>query len=217
MKYISGGPFLEISFSIECEKKIKESVENIFNRIEKSIKNFKYNENDYFLAFENFITGTVYDDELTYNSFELGFIASVGRERYGILFINKVEDATFVVNLTFFGSEMDAPEWNQIGIMSSERKEFIELFKNMYERFQFSIGCIAFEEDILGFWNCDEMWPNSKYKYQYLESSGINKIPNGVISFICSQHFYEGLTLFNKSTLTERIGKNGVIVEIQKW
>lgn len=217
MERIKGGPFIEISFSISDNKEIKFIVEYIFKNIEKCMTNFKFEENDYSISYESFISGTEYDDELTYHAFEMVFTAEIGRERKGILFINKVEDSTYVVNLAFYGSEWDAPEWNQIGIMICERNYFDNLFRKLYDCFRFSIGCIAYEEDVLSLWNCDEIWPNSKFSFQYLEAKEFIEIPYGIISIICNQEYLIKLSLSKKNIATERIGVNSVIVKVGKW
>ena len=54
-----------------------------------------------------------------------------------------------MVNFWFYGDENDEPECDQVGIMKEEFTGFTSFLKELYSVYEFKIGGIAIEEDVL--------------------------------------------------------------------
>jgi len=66
----------------------------------------------------------------------------------------------------FFGSEFDAPEWEQIGIKEDEYHIFNKYLSESLEYFQGYVGAVAIENDALGLISEIHCWPDNVFSYK---------------------------------------------------
>lgn len=163
MTWLQGGPFLEISFLIEIKK-----MQEIIGSLSKlNIEIADEDINELITAFDR---GYLFDEEdpdsIRMHSLPLRLYVCFSRKRKANLNINKVSSNALMMNFTFYGSEFDALEWGQIGIAEDELEEFTEFLLELFAAYQFKVGGIAFEQDILSLFNCNEIYPNECYRME---------------------------------------------------
>ena len=91
-----------------------------------------------------------------------------------MLFVERINTNLLCFSLCFYGSEIDASEWQQPGIRQSEHNEFYSLLREFYNEFHFIIGGSAIEEDAKAFFDTNECWPDSSYSIENITAESVN-------------------------------------------
>ncbi|NHN34875.1 hypothetical protein [Paenibacillus agricola] len=100
------------------------------------------------------------------HSLKLRLLVAFPRQRKAYLHIEQISSNSIIVDFCFFGSEFDAPEWNQVGVRKDEYVDFKQFLIDMFEVYDFIIGGISWEEDVKFLFGCNEVYPNECYQYQ---------------------------------------------------
>ncbi|OAS21566.1 hypothetical protein [Paenibacillus oryzisoli] len=166
MRWLQGGPFLELSFIFNEPTKIEKVITNLNNT---NIKIEVHNSPEYI---QQFYEGYLFDENdpqsVMIHRVEINLTVKTTRQRRALLFVEKISSGLLSFSMCFFGSEYNAPEWNQTGIRDDELDEFIRLLISLYKELKFSVGGLAFEEDMKGLFDVNEAWPNEKYNFANL-------------------------------------------------
>ncbi|GIN88889.1 hypothetical protein J6TS2_52750 [Heyndrickxia sporothermodurans] len=102
------------------------------------------------------------------------------------------------------------PEWDQIGIKKEEFAEFTSFFKELYSIYEFKIGGIAIEEDILELFRFCESYPNECYRYENLFPEYFLKEPSHFINIIWREKYKK---LSHIPYNHKRFDKEGILIE----
>lgn len=187
-QWLQGGPFLEVSFLLEIKKEKKQTIQDIINELSKlSVKVDIVDQNidEIINAFESGYAFNEEDPQLVkLHSLRLNLYVYLSRKRKSTLQIDQVSSNALLVNFWFYGAEYDAPEWNQIGIKKEECPCFTEFLQSLYLQYDFKMGGIAFEQDVLELFRIDEAYPNECYRYENLSPYNFLKEPSGFIKII---------------------------------
>ncbi len=164
MLLLQGGPFLEVSLIIK-EDNINQIISKLSN-----LNSVFIIENDLKVLIDRFKTGYIFDEQdmnsQKIHSLSLNTIVNIKGKRKSILYINLVAEQTILMDFCFFGSEFDAPEWQQIGIKKDEYNIFNYYLYELLEYFQGIVGTVAIENDALGLISEDHCWPDNVFSYK---------------------------------------------------
>ncbi|XRG80770.1 hypothetical protein V5E38_10900 [Rossellomorea sp. GAMAL-10_SWC] len=122
-----------------------------------------------------------------------------------------VSSNTAMVNFWFYGSPIDAIEWDQIGIQNEEITDFTNFLKDLYSIFEFKIGGMAIEKDVISLFGLDEVYPNECYCLVNVKADCILQESNGFIDIIWNEK-YKKLCQIPYNHL--RLDKDGILINI---
>jgi hypothetical protein len=173
MTWLQGGPFLEISLITEevdiNDLITKISHHNCVNIIDENIEE-KMNQ---------FKAGYLFDEEDSnsrrIHTIRLNIFVELLGKRKSLLFIERVAEKTFLLNFCFFGSEFDAPEWEQKGIQEDEYHHFVSFLSELLKYLQGFAGAVAIENDILGLISENHTRPNNAFSYKKINPTELMK------------------------------------------
>lgn len=158
MNWLQGGPFFELSFIIEDAEPLYQTIIRLVNS---STIQIELNNPPEFI--EEFYDGYPFDEdepeERIVNQICLNLTVHFNRTRQSLLFVERINVNLLCFTLCFYGSEFDAPKWQQPGIRRAEHYEFYNLLRDFYNEFHFIIGGSAMEEDAKAFFDTNECWP----------------------------------------------------------
>ncbi|GKV57999.1 hypothetical protein NCCP2222_39460 [Sporosarcina sp. NCCP-2222] len=185
-EWLKGGPFLEISFLVELGEEKKETVQDIImnlSKVRSKIEIYDKNVGEMLDLFDRGYPCDEKDPQSSYmHSLQLRVYVSLSRKRRATLQIERVSSNAVLVNFWFFGSIFDASEWAQIGIKKEEMPDFTNFLKQLYSVYEFKIGGMAIEQDVLELLGLDETYPNECYRFE-------NMVPERLL--LDSSHFIE--------------------------
>lgn len=213
-QWLQGGPFLEVSFILELKENKSKAIREIINGISKVTNKIEIADKNVDDIIEFFESGYALDegDSLSHqlHSLRLRLYVYISRKRKATLQIEKVSSDALMINFWFFGEQFDESEWDQVGIKKEEYPEFTRFFEELYEIFEFKIGAIGMEEDVLGLFECGEPYPNECYRYENVSSDFLLKKPARFINIIWNEKFNE-LRYIPYSH--KRLNKEGILIE----
>jgi len=169
IKLASGGPFLEVSFLYFLHTDYNSAIENILSELKSlNVKvDFAISDNELDQKIKEFVIG--YPDEHSdpntffYHATEIPIFIETDGHRKASLHIRQVSQTLLAVDLLFFGSTHDAPEWNQRGITDDQLPIFKTLLDNLYDKFHFPLGSVGYESFVTDLFDVSEGWPSEKY------------------------------------------------------
>ncbi|MGY5343151.1 hypothetical protein ACXFAU_11955 [Paenibacillus glucanolyticus] len=182
MAWLQGGPLLEVSFIIE-EIDIKSIISNL-----KTLPDVSLIEEDISDKENLFEVGYKYDEDdpssYRIHSINLNLFVEINGKRKSVLLISKVATETILIDFCFYGSEIDAHEWNQKGIQEGEYKYFVNFLSSLLDHFQGIIGTVAIEKDVLELISLEHTYPNEIYRYDKIDQIDLLKKNEQNNSFI---------------------------------
>lgn len=213
-QWLQGGPFLEVSFLLELKEKKKEIIQDILfnltrvrNRIEIQDKNV-----DEIIDF--FDRGYPFDEDDPHashmHSLQLRLYVDLSIKRKATLQIVMVSSNAILVNFWFYGSIVGTLESDQIGIKKEEYTDFTNFLKELYSIYDFKIGGIAIEEDILELFGGDVPFPNECYCYENVSPDHFLQESSHFIDIIWSEKYKK---LNNIPYNHEKLDKEGVLIK----
>ena len=210
--WLEGGPFLEVSFLLNEVRNDKRTILQIVNKI-LELNTIQAAEENIEERAGFFEVGYDYDDEsnVKMHSFELPLYIFSPIKRKSLLKIDRISSNALMVNFLFFGSVYDAPEWGQIGIRKKDVHWFILFLKNLYSIFDFKVGGIAIERDIIDLFKCHEGYPSECYLFEKLNPPDFLKEDIG-FGVILWNNKYQMLD--NIPFPVEGVGNDGVLINI---
>lgn len=169
MTWLQGGPFLEISFLLTLELDRQSFVDSILTKL-KSVKptvEFAITVAELKEKVSEFEIGYAYDEKDPNSKFihqaQIPVYVDTDGKRKLILSLRQLSDELVAVDFWFFGSECDAPEWNQVGITKRQLPIFKDFVNNLFDTFEFIVGTMAYENSVTDLFATDDTWPNKKY------------------------------------------------------
>ncbi|MBT2644789.1 hypothetical protein J7I80_21465 [Bacillus sp. ISL-41] len=215
-QWLQGGPFLEVSFLLEhkeIEKKSK-AIQDIINKLPKLTTKVEIIDENVDEIIDFFDRGYPYDEEDPETNFihslRLRVFVHLPRKRKANLQIEMVSSNSIMVNFWFYGSIFDAFEWDQIGIKKEEIKDFTIFLIELYSLYEFRIGAIAIEEDVLELFGCGETYPNECYCYENVNPDCFLQEASWFINIIWNEKC-EGLSRIPYNH--KRLHKEGILIE----
>jgi len=134
----------------------------------------------------------------------------LSRKRKATLQIEMVSSNAIMVDFWFYGDEFDAPEWDQIGIKKEEFTDFTNFLKELYSVYEFKVGGIAIEEDVLELFGFSETSPNECYRYENLSPDRFLQELSRFIDIIWSEK-YKKLSYVPYNH--KRLDKKGIFIK----
>jgi hypothetical protein len=169
MTWLQGGPFLEISFLLTLELDRQSFVDSILTKL-KSVNptvELATTVNDLKEKISEFDIGYAYDDKDPNSKFihqaQIPVYVDTDGKRKSILSLRQISDKLVAVDFWFFGSEWDAPEWNQVGITERHLPIFKDFLNSLFDTFDFIVGTMAYENSVTDLFATGDTWPNDKY------------------------------------------------------
>lgn len=180
MTWLQGGPFFEISFLLTLDTDRQTFVETILTKLKsfsptvqiaatgKEIKE-KVKE------FHNGYRDNEQDpSSMVYHSTQIPIYMKIYGKRKSILAFEQVSSRLIEVNFWFFGSELDAPEWNQKGITETQIPDFKNVLHNLFDTFDFILGTIGYEVSTTDLFDTEDGWPSEKYNLNNIKRPALN-------------------------------------------
>ena len=217
-QWLQGGPFLEVSFLLELKEEKTKTVQDIINNLSKVTNEIEIvDENvDEIIGFFN--RGYSYDEEdphtITLHSLRIRLYVYLVRKRKATLQLEVVSSNALMVNFWFYGDENDAPEYDQVGIMNEEFIGFTNFLEELYSVYDFKIGGIAFEENVLKLFGFEKTFPNECFRYENVSPTHFLKEPSSFVNIIWNEK-YEILSHIPYNF--KKLDKKGVLLETSKF
>lgn len=212
--WLQGGPFLEVSFLLELKEEKVKAVQEIINNLSRVTNKIEIVDKNVKEIIDFFDRGYPYDEEdprsPKLHSLRLRLYVYLPRKRKTTLQIEMISSNVLMVNFWFYGDEFDEPEWDQIGIKKEEFVEFISFLKELYFVYEFKIGGIAIDEDILELFRFGELYPNECYRFEKLSPDNFLKEPSHFINIIWREKYQ---SLCHIPYNHKRIEKEGILIE----
>ncbi|WP_293300248.1 hypothetical protein [Pedobacter sp. UBA4863] len=209
MTWLQGGPFLEISFLLTLELDRHSLADNILTTLQsfKPAVDFATTETELKEKVSEFEIGYLDNDKdptsKVYHQTQIPIYVDIDGKRKSILSLRQVSNKFIAVDFWFFGSELDAPEWNQQGITIDQLPFFQDFLNILFDRFDFVIGTVGYEVSVTDLFVTNETWPNEKYNLDNINKQSL-QVDN-----------YFSLIIANKKYV-DLHGTNGVFTTGQK-
>ncbi|WP_059174005.1 hypothetical protein [Bacillus sp. FJAT-27445] len=214
--WLQGGPFLEVSFLMELNKEDKLVVQDIVSKLSELKIKVEIADQDIREIIDSFVTGYPWDENdpnsVYLHTLTLRTIVYLQRQRKSLLEIEKISSNAIMVNFYFYGCNNDLPEWGQIGIRKEEMPDFTNFLVDLYSAYEFKVGGIAVEENVIGLFKCHEVYPNECYRFE-------NLIPD---SFLLGRTYFLELIwnekykkISSKLLHYRRLAKDGILVKLE--
>ncbi|MCG3086331.1 hypothetical protein [Sporosarcina cyprini] len=214
-EWLQGGPFLEVSFLLELKEENKETIQEIIMKLSKVRSKIEIYDKNVGDMMDLFDRGYPYDEEdpqTTYmHSLQLRVYVCLSRERRATLQIERVSSNAVMVNFWFYGSIFDTSEWGQIGIKKEEMQDFSNFLKELYAEYEFKVGCMAIEQDVLELFGLDETYPNECYRYENMVPERFLPESSHFINIIWNEKYEKLSDVPYKHT---RLEKGGILIRI---
>ena len=202
MTWLQGGPFLEISFLLTLESDRQSFIDNILTKL-KSFNptvEFATSEPELKEKITEFKIGYPDDDKdpntKVYHQTQISLYVETDVKRKSVLSLRQISDKLVAVDFWFFGSELNAPEWNQVGITNEQLPIFKDFLNKLFDTFDFVIGTLGYDVSVTELFNSTETWPNEKYNLDSLRKQSLQV--DNYFSFIVVNKKYIELHDTNK-------------------
>ncbi|PEC48163.1 hypothetical protein [Bacillus sp. AFS096315] len=217
-QWLQGGPFLEVSFLLELKKKKKETIQEIIFNLSKVRNRIEIYDKNVEEIIDFFDRGYPFDEKdpqsIYMHSLRLRLYVYLSRKRKATLQIELVSSNAIIVNFWFYGSNFDAMEWDQIGIENEEITDFTNFLKELYFVYEFKIGGMAIEEDVISLFGFDEAYPNECYRYENISPDRFLQDTYGFIDIIWNEKYNK---LSQVSYNHKRLDKDGILINISSF
>ncbi|BBI34141.1 hypothetical protein [Cohnella abietis] len=213
-QWLQGGPFLEVSFLMEIKEERKKTIQDIITKLSKITYKIEIVDKNIDEIFDFFERGYPYDEgdpkSFYLHSLQLRLFVCLTRKRKVTLQIEKASSNALMVNFWFFGSVFDAPEWDQIGIKEDEIKDFTDFLNELFLAYEYKVGGIAIEKDVLDLFNSNETFPNENYRYENVSPDHFLKEPSHFIDIIWNEKYKK---LSHIPFSHKRLDKEGILIK----
>lgn len=179
MTWLQGGPFLEVSFLLTLDLDRQSFIDNILTKL-KSFKptvDFVTTETELKEKIIEFNIGNPDDDKdansKVYHQTQIPIYVDTDVKRKSILSLRQISDKLVVVDFWFYGSEFDAPEWNQIGVTNEQLTIFKDFLNKLFDTFDFIIGTVGYEISVIDLFFTGDTWPNEKYNLDNIKRQSL--------------------------------------------
>jgi len=212
--WLQGGPFLEVSFLLDLKETKLKTVQVVINKLSKLDSKVEIVDKNVDEIIDFFDRGYPYDEEdpetIFKHPLKLRVFVYLPRKRKATLQIEMVSSNSIMVNFWFYGSIFDVLEWNQMGVKKEEIKDFANFLIDLYSIYEFKIGGIAIEEDVLVLFGCGKTYPNECYRYENVDPDCFLQEASGFINIIWNEKCEE----LNRIPYNhQRLHKEGILLE----
>ncbi|MCA6380815.1 MAG: hypothetical protein IM602_17905 [Cytophagales bacterium] len=176
MTWLQGGPFLEISFLLTLDSDRQSFADNILTKLKTVTPTveFAISERDLSEKINKFNIGYRYDDQdpnsILLHSAEIPVYVKTDEKRKSILSMRQISDRLVAIDFWFFGSELDAPEWNQKGITKNQMPIFKNLLHRLLDTFDFIVGTVGYEVSVTDLFDTKKSWPDEQYNLDNIDN-----------------------------------------------
>lgn len=213
-QWLQGGPFLEVSFILQLKEKKTKTVQDIIKKLSKVTSKIEIVDENVDEIIDFFDRGYPYGEEnlqtINLHSLRLRLYVYLLRKRKATLQLEMVSPNALMVDFLFYGDEYDEQEYDQVGIMKEEFTGFTSFLKELYSVYEFKIGGIAFEEDVLKLFGFEKTYPNECYRYENVSPDHYLKEPSPFVNIIWNEK-YEKLSHIPYNY--KRLDKGGILIE----
>lgn len=169
MSWLQGGPFLEVSFVLpigrEKDTFIRSVVAGVLGHsvaFQLAIEPLQLEK-----LIHEFVVGYL-DDEtdrnsIVYNTIQVPLHAEVCGKRRAVLHVSRISESLAVVDVWFYGSELDAPELGMKAIRKQDEESFKEVLVDLHSTFHFPAGSVGYEMNSLELFDSAGTWPSESY------------------------------------------------------
>ncbi|MGG0174834.1 hypothetical protein [Gottfriedia acidiceleris] len=214
-QWLQGGPFLEVSFLLELKKRKKETIQEIIFNLSKVRNKIEIYDKNVDEIIDFFDRGYPFDEEdpqsIYIHSLKLRLYVYLSRKRKATLQIEMISSNAIMVNFWFYGSIFDVIEWDQIGIENEEIIDFTNFLKELYVVYEFKIGGIAIEEDIISLFGFDKAFPNECYRYENISPDQFLQESYSFIDVIWNEKYKK---LCQAPYNHKRLDNDGILINI---
>ncbi len=186
---LRGGPFLEVSFLLETKGESRvDFLEHFLRTIPLITIHFTFVHTDQNPTIMNqFQEGYPWDsddqDSIIIHKADFPLKIFFPEARKSMLYVEEIAPITLQFDFAFFGSGLDAPEWNQRGISPGDESKFLNFFEELYRVYSFPLGAIGYEVDYLYLFPKYENWPSEVFQVDQFNPS---KMPdNPEVGVVC--------------------------------
>lgn len=139
------------------------------------------------------------------HSLRLRLYVYLSKNRMATLQIEMVASNVLMVDFWFNGDELD-----QTALKNEDFAEFTNFLKELYFVYEFRIGGIAIEQDVLELFEFEETYPNECYRYENLSPDYFLKEPSHFINIIWKEKHKK---LCHIPYNHKRLEKKGILIE----
>ena len=176
MTWLQGGPFLEVSFLLTLDSDRLSFADNILTKLKSFTPTveFAISVSDLKEKVNEFNIGYRYDvqdpNSIFLHSSQIPVYVETDEKRKSILSLRQISDKLVAIDFWFFGSEMDAPEWNQNGITVNKMPIFKDFLNKLFDTFDFIVGTIGYEISVTDLFNTKKAWPDEQYNLENIDT-----------------------------------------------
>lgn len=214
-QWLKGGPFLEVSFLVELKENKKQTIQGIIDRLSTLANRVEIIDVNIDEKIDEFERGYPYDEEdpesIILHFLELKLFVYLSGKRRALLQIELVSSNSLMVNFIFYGDEEDAPEWDQLGIKNEEYTGLTDFLKELYGIYNFKIGGIAMEENIISLFGCEKPYPSNCYRYENMTADYFLKEETPFARIIWNEKYKKLSDIPYKH---HRFEKEGILIEL---
>ena len=213
-QWLQGGPFLEVSFLSELKERKTKTIKDIINKLSKFTNKVEIVDRNIDEIIDFFDKGYPYDEQdpqTNYiHSLRLRLYVNLLVKRKATMQIEMVSSNAIMVNFWFYGSIFDAKEWDRIGIREEDITGYTNFLIELYCVYEFKIGGIAIEEDVLDLFRCDKSHPDECYRYENVYPDLFLQESSYFINIIWNEKYKK---LSHIPYIYKRLDKEGILIE----
>jgi hypothetical protein len=160
-----------------------------------------------------FEIGSYFDETLGIknHSMQIPLYISLAGRRKSLLRIDRISSNALMICFDFYGSVFDSSEWNQKGIRKEDYPEFEFFMKKLFYLFDYKVGCLAFENYIVGLFDCDAYYPCDFYLFENLNLQSVLKCCKEFEVILWNEKFQ---TLSVSPYPIEHVEPNGKLIKV---
>lgn len=211
--WLKGGPFLEVSFLMKYEKNSNETIREVIDKLSRISNRIVMVDDNVEEVLKEFATGYLYDEEDPHSirhSLRLGLYIYLPLKRKSTLQIEIVSSNSMLVNFWFFGADHDVKEWDQVGVKEEDFKYFTIFLCELFSIYQFKVGAIAFEQDVLEVFGSNETYPNEAFEFEKVTPSRSLEDLSSYVYLLWNETYHR---IKNINYEYERLRNNGILIK----
>ncbi|MCB9178252.1 MAG: hypothetical protein H6590_02355 [Flavobacteriales bacterium] len=119
-----------------------------------------------------------------YNTIQVPLHAEICGKRRAVLHVSRISRRLAVVDVWFYGSELDATEAGMKAIRDQDERSFKDLLVELHDTFRFPVGSVGYEMNSLELFDSEDTWPSESYVLSNIPVSVLSKKLNGSLIMI---------------------------------
>jgi hypothetical protein len=179
MTWLKGGPFLEVSILFKFYSDRPLFIDNILHQLKDTLPTIEFAVSNDELKDKiiEFVKGYP-DDETdpsskTYHSTQIPVFVDIDEKRKSTLSFDQISEELIAVDFWFYGSEHDAPEWNQKGITIKQLPLFKQFLITLADNTDYVFATLGYEVSVTDLFDTSEGWPDKTYNLNNIKKEAI--------------------------------------------